>query len=94
MTSKIDLPVPLWIGRCVVNTELVSAPYQAYESNGSRISGKMREGYAGVRFISPSASDENVYIPAADVYMCLKESELQQLSAYFSSLARKVGGKE
>ena len=94
MTNQISLPAPLWIGRCVVNTEAASVKYPRYCSAGTPIKGQYRPGYVGVRFISPSTTEEGAYIPASDVYMYLTDVQVQELAAYFSSLARKVTGAE
>lgn len=89
MTNKISPPTPLWLGRCIINAEYVALPMRrnTYTEN-------MYPGYAGVRFISPSATDENGYTPASDVYMYLTDVQVQELAAYFSSLARKIAGVE
>lgn len=94
MTNQISLPTPLWIGRCFVNTECGSKKYPMYDSVGRVMDGRYHRGYAGVRFISPSATEEGAYLPASDVYMYLTDVQLQELAAYFSSLARKVTGVE
>lgn len=94
MTKQIPLPAPLWVGRCIVNTEVASTKYQRYCSAGAPIKGQYHPGYAGVRFITPSATDENGYTPSSDVYMYLTDVQVQELAAYFSSLARKITGVE
>ena len=94
MTDKISLPTPMWLGRCFVNTEVAGNQYQIYCSAGTPMKGRYHPAYAGVRFTSPSATEEGAYLPASDVYMYLTDVQVQELAAYFSSLARKLTGVE
>ena len=51
-------------------------------------------GSVGMRFMQPSCSDENVAVPASDVYLVMKHDEILNLIAYLSDVAEKLKPKE
>lgn len=73
---------PIYAGRCFFNVEAVN------------MNPRYQFG-AGVRIVSPSSGggDEH-YLPSSDVYMYLSIKEAQELSAFFSAIARKLQGIE
>ena len=50
--------------------------------------------FAGIRVLSPSQTDEHVYVPGADIYLRCQVDDLLALSNLFSQLARQLQGIE
>ena len=70
---------PIAAGRCIFNTESLIVESGRYAAS------------AGVRVMQPSSGgDECHYVPASDVYLYLTAADAQELSAYFSGIARKM----
>lgn len=75
---------PIAAGRCLLNTEVMDA-------NPAR----GRKAYAGVRIMQPSSGgDDSHYTPPSDAYLLLTIKDAQELSAFFSGIARKLQGVE
>lgn len=75
---------PIYAGRCLVHTEsLIANPPKQYTPS------------AGVRISQPSSGggDEH-YTPPSDVYLFMSVKDSQELSAYFSKIARTLQGIE
>lgn len=73
---------PIYAGRCFFNVEVVN------------MNPRYQLG-AGVRIVSPSSGGgEEQFCPASDVYMYLSIKEAQELSAFFSAIARTLQGVE
>lgn len=44
----------------------------------------------GIQLLKASFGDDGVFYPAADIYISLNAVEAQELSAFFSDLARRL----
>jgi hypothetical protein len=73
---------PIAAGRCLLNVEAMSAHLR-----DGRIS------HAGIRVMQPSSGgDDCHYAPPSDVYLYCNAKDAQELSAFFSNIARKLQG--
>jgi len=75
---------PIYAGRCLVHTEsLIANPPKHYTPS------------AGVRISQPSSGGgDEQYTPPSDVYLFMSVKDAQELSAYFSKIARTLQGIE
>lgn len=73
---------PIAAGRCLFHIEsLIDKPSRGYAPS------------AGMRVMQPSSGgDDCHFAPASDVYLFIGIDDAQRLSAYFSSIARKLQG--